>query len=280
MDAITPGLLELLGFRPADAADLLARLPRLTPGDHAEIERLTGLLRGNLGRVGERVNPVGEEPRPHRLGTDFPLLIALVSVAPEMVAVLTGRGVDEETAWRSASDLGQQVHIHRLVHGGFGLGAGGWVAMNYSGSLLWLGRLQYTLEPDTASLGCHIPEAGPLTPELVDASLELARQVALPAYSDFEITGFTCTSWLLDAGLSERLPATSNVARFAARFEPYGEPGDGRRDALFFGFHKETGGGAEVDLDTLPQDSSLQRAALAGLRGDGVTVTSGRMPLR
>ena len=104
--------------------------------------------------------------------------------------------------------------------------------------------------------------------------------MALPAYSDFGITGFTCTSWLLDAGLSERLPATSNVARFAARFEPYGEPEDGRRDALFFGFHKETGGGAEVDLDTLPQDSSLQRAALAGLRGDGVTVTSGRMPLR
>ena len=127
--------------------------------------------------------------------------------------------------------------------------------MNYSGSLLWLGRLQYTLEPDTASLGCHIPEAGPLTPELVDASLELARQVALPAYSDFEITGFTCTSWLLDAGLSERLPATSNVARFAARFEPYGEPGDGRRDALFFGFHRETRDGGEVDLDSLPQDS-------------------------
>ena len=71
-----------------------------------------------------------------------------------------------------------------------------------------------------------------------------------------------------------------NVARFAARFEPYGEPGDGRRDALFFGFHRETRDGGEVDLDSLPQDSSLQRAALAGLRGDGVTVTSGRMPLR
>ena len=279
MDAITPGLLELLGFRPADAADLLARLPRLTPGDHAEIERLTGLLRGNLGRVGERVNPVGEEPRPHRLGTDFPLLIALVSVAPEMVAVLTGRGVDEETAWRSASDLGQQVHIHRLVHGVFGFGGRPWVPVNYSGSLLWLGRLQYTLEPNPWSLGVHIPETGPLTPEAVDESLDLARTIAVAAYGEYPIERFTCYSWLLDRGLNARLNPESNMAKFAARFTPFGDAEPGDRDALYFGFHRETRGGAEVDLSTLPQNSSLQRAVVSQLRGGGVSIQPGWFPL-
>nr|WP_269452127.1 hypothetical protein [Tessaracoccus coleopterorum] len=76
------------------------------------------------------------------------------------------------------------------------------------------------------------------------------------------------------------LDPASNMARFAARFAPYGEPADGTRDALYFGFHRETGDGTTLDLDTLPQWSSLQRAVVSRLRAGQMTVQAGSMPLR
>lgn len=279
MHTITVDLLDRLGFRADDATDFRVGLDLLTPDDHAEIGRLCGLLAANLGRIERRGNLVGGDAAQHPAGLDFPLLVALVQHSPAVVAELMGRGIAEATAWRSVSDLGQQVHIHRLVHGRFGFGARSWCLDNFNGSLLWLGRLQFTLEPETRSLGCHIPEAGPLTPEAVDESLDLARRVALPAWPDFEITGFTCLSWLLDPGLNARLPRRSNIRRFAARFRPQGKGGDATRDALFFGFHREIGEGGRVDLDELPQDTSLQRAIVGQLRDGGVTLQQGWMAL-
>lgn len=279
MDTISADLLARLGFRAADTAEFLAGTGSLSPADRTEIDRLGVLLHANLGRLESRDNPVDGEPVAHPVGTDFPLLVALVLTAPTVAGELVRRGVDEATAWHSVADLGQQVHVHRLVHGRFGFGGRPWVPVNFSGSLLWLGRLQFTLESATASLGCHIPEAGPLTPEAVDESLDLARRIALPAWREFEITRFTCLSWLLDPGLNARLPEHSNVRRFASRFRPTGPGEDATRDALYFGFHRETSQGQRVDLDDLPRDSSLQRAIIDQLKDGGVSLQEGWMPL-
>ena len=54
----------------------------------ALVERLEGLLRSNIGRVERRFNPVEGPSVEHRLGTDFPLLIALIRVAPGVQAEL------------------------------------------------------------------------------------------------------------------------------------------------------------------------------------------------
>lgn len=273
-------LLRLLEFRPADAADFEAGLRRLTPADLTMIERDYEALTANIGNLARRQSPVEGAEVTHPVGTDFPLLVALVRVAPLVQAEYVRRGVAEEVAWHSVADLGQQVHIHRVVHRSFGFRDRDWVSRNYSGSHLWLGRLQFTLEPDAMALGVHIPESGPLTPEAVDEALAMAREVALPAWGEFDLDRFTCVSWLLDRGLVARLDPSSNMARFAARFTPFGEPSGGTRDALYFGFHRETRDGQQVDLDALPQASSLQRAVVDGLRGDGVTVQPGWMPLR
>lgn len=272
-------LLSLLEFRDEDAAAFSAGLDELTPEDIAVIEDDYAALSANVGRVEERTNPVSGEAVEHPVGTDFPLLVALVRVAAQVQAELVRRGVDEDVAWHSVADLGQQVHIHRLVHGVFGFGGRPWVPVNYSGSLLWLGRLQYTLEPNPWSLGVHIPETGPLTPEAVDESLDLARTIAVAAYGEYPIERFTCYSWLLDRGLNARLNPESNMAKFAARFTPFGKAEPGDRDALYFGFHRETRGGGEVDLSTLPQNSSLQRAVVSQLRGGGVSIQPGWFPL-
>lgn len=278
-----PGLLARLGFREPDAEALITAVAAFDAGDWELVEEDLDRLRAAVGNVAGRHNPVPGPAVEHRAGTDVPLLVALVTVAPEVVAELRRRGLDEATAWRSVSDLGQQVHIHRLVHGRFGFGARSWTPTNFAGSLLWLGRLQYTLEHDDElgwNLGCHIPEAGPLTPDLVEESLALARRVATAVWAEFPVTAFTCTSWLLDPELVARLDPASNIAAFAARFTPYGRRTPGLRDVLFFGFHKETRGGAAVDPDSLPGDTALRRALIAQLRSPhGAGVGSGWFPL-
>lgn len=280
-----PGLderLRLLGFRDADAAAFKAGLDRLDVADRRAVDRDVELLTAAVGAVSPRRSPVGEAAEPHPVGTDFPLLVALVAVAPLTQAELVRRGLPDDLAWRSVSDLGQQVHIHRKVHGAFGFGARGWSAANLGGSHVWLGRLQYTLEDDPVHgrvLGVHIPETGPLAPALVDESLALAARLGPALYPERPIAGFVCTSWLLDADLLARLAPDSNLARFGARFTPFGAPYPGTGDALYFGFHRGDRSGGDVDPDALPQDTSLQRAIVAQLRTRvGVRVASGWLP--
>lgn len=280
---VLPARLAGLGFRDADAAGFVSAVASFDDADWDLAEQDFGRLRENVGNVAGRLNPVPGPVVDHPAGTDAPLLAALVAVAPDVVAELRRRGLDEESAWRSASDLGQQVHIHGLVHGRFGFGARSWTPVNFAGSLLWLGRLQYTLEHDEVlgwNLGCHIPESGALTPELVDESLALARRVATAVWAEFPVTAFTCTSWLLDPELVARLAPQSNIAAFASRFAPFGERRAGARDALFFGFHRELPDGAEVDPASLPGDTALRRALIEQLSApEGAAVASGWFPL-
>ena len=275
------GLLERLGFRPEDAADLLTCLDALDAADWTQVDHLHALLADRVGRLDERPNPLEGQRTDHPVAPDLLALAALVATGPLVRDELVRRGLPSRMAWASASDLGQQVHIHRVVHGRFGLGSTGWVAPNYAGGLVWLGRLQYTLEKDEEFgwvLGCHIPESGPLTPAAVDASLRLARDLAVPAFGDFPLSRVVCASWLLDRNLADRLDPASNFVRFSRRFTPYGTPRDGRRDALFFGFHRETAGGQQVELTALPRDTSLHRAILAQLDAGGVVAQPGWLP--
>lgn len=280
----THRLLELLGFRPEDERALVAGFEHLTRQDR-EVIRERGLaLAQRVGQLSERTSVLAEkEEAPHHAaGRGYLSLLALVEVAPLVHAELLRRGLDVSTAWKSLSDLGQQVHIHRLVHGTFGFSAAEWVAKNYSGSLVWLGRLQFTIEHDSQwgwVLGCHIPETGPLRPEEVDASLARLPTELLPAFPEFNFSRVTCHSWLLDQQLVARLDPESNMARFARRFTPYGTPTPGRRDALFFAFHVETRDDPAIDLTALPHQSSLQRAIITQLTESDIVVQPGWMPL-
>lgn len=276
--------LDRLGFRPADAAEFRALVASLgeRPALAARAAAVRAAVRARVGDFDAGAAAVEDAKDSTSAEDGLVSLLALVSAAGDVYAELTRRGIPEETAWTSLSDLGQQVHIHRVVHGEFGLSSQTWCAANYTGRLLWLGRLQFTLERDWLGatpdggyvLGVHIPEAGPLTPESIDESFRLAREIALPAFADHAPRAAVLHSWLLDAGVLAELDPESNMARFARRFEPAGEPSPGYRDALFFGFHIEPDGG-DVDLDALPQDTSLQRAIVRRLKADGVTVSSG-----
>lgn len=83
-------------------------------------------------------------------------------------------------------------------------------------------------------------------------------------------------SWLLDPGVNARLNPDTNFVQFTRRFELYGDSKDAYRDALFFGFHIEPRG-TVIELDQLPQQTSLQRATVAQLKTDGVRLHAGRL---
>lgn len=273
---------ELLGFRPDDAAELRALIASL-PDDPARLTRVTDLatkLRANIGNLFDTEPPVADYRGLTTFDDGLVTLLALLAIADDSHAEYRRRGVPDDVAWRSLSDLGQQVHIFRQVFGFFGLGAQSWCSANFTGRHLWLGRLQFTLQRDDDTddnvLGVHIPEDGPLTPELVDASLAMAREIALPAYRDHAPTAITLHSWLLDPALLALLPEHANVVRFARRFEPYGEPTMSVRAGLFFGFHLEPRL-QPIDLSALPTSSSLHRALVARIADGGPAEVAGRL---
>src|SRR5699024_1140078 len=55
------------------------------------------------------------------------------------------RGLSTEQSWHVLADLGQQMRVHRRSSGRLGLHQLPWMALNWRGRLVALGRLQFDL---------------------------------------------------------------------------------------------------------------------------------------
>lgn len=288
-----PERAELLGFRDDDRDRLLAVVEGVL-GDQAllaEVGRRAAILVEGIGvldRDGQ--DPwAGYEPEDGlesgRPGADGILpLLALLATVDEVRTFHTSRGIPDDVSWRSLSDLGQQVFVHRLTYDRFGLHTFGWLRVAWSGALYWLGRLQFNLQRDIFDDGVdkgwvistHIPRTGPLTPDSVQASFAAAVAFFDRHFPEIPTATVFCHSWLLDPELTAGLAADSNMARFQRlwRLREDGRPADG--DALFFTFNRR----GDVDLDTLPQDTTLQRLIVKRLRaGEHWRIYSGTVAI-
>jgi hypothetical protein len=278
-----PGWLTRLGLRTEDREDLEVVLTtvRERPDELALVDRLAEALRRTIGRFpGEPDRDLwpGYDPAADPYGAGVLPLLALVATAPDLVAFHRARGVPEEVSAQTLTELGQQTWVHRQAFGDLGLHTYGWEPVTWSGSLYWLGRLQFNLQllPTGWVCSTHIPQSGPLDPAAVDDSLERAADFFPRHFPDRAVSHFWCSSWLLDPELAAALDPASNMARFQRRWHLYGEPMPGDEDALFFTFARR----GEVDLDTLPQRTTLQRALVERLRGGGHwSVRTGLLPL-
>ena len=117
---------------------------------------------------------------------------------------------------------------------------------------------------DTPILAVHIPEGGPLTPSLVDASFSLAQGMFSP-------TLFVCDSWLLDPELSMVLPAESNICRFMNRFHKF--PISFTTAQIYervFGF-----GATHSDVLAWKPGTNLQKKVQQHIRDGGIFRTTG-----
>jgi hypothetical protein len=141
-----------------------------------------------------------------------------------------------------------------------------WLTLHARGGVYQLGRLHH--QRGGTAVGLHVPEAGPLTPEAVDASLDEARAFFPRHFPDEHYTEFSCGSWLLDPRLLDYLPEDSNIARFQRRFEldPYEEPEGIDCDVEVLRFVFRT---LSTPLDRLPRRTALQRAVVDHLQAGG-----------
>ncbi|GAA3752986.1 hypothetical protein GCM10022379_21390 [Micromonospora maritima] len=261
-----PALLDRLGVPPDDAAEILAAWPDSdsplwTPELRWLLDRSTALVRADLG--GHEWLPPGPA-LPRERGPAWRHLYVYAYLA--LVDVTRGyhrdHGVPDAVSWATLADLGRNLAVDRRMRGEGWPVMQSWLTLHTRGGLYELGRLQHQ-RGDT--IGLHVPDAGPLTPEAVTASLDQARAFFARHFPHERHTEFSCGSWLLDPQLREYLPEDSNIVRFQRRFElePYEEQEglDGDVEVLRFVFRT-----LSTPLDELPRRTALQRAVVDHLR--------------
>lgn len=282
LTADLPERLTRLRFRPDDRADALRLLPQVLD-DSASAARagvLADRLLANVGHFDDLpVDPVFEQADDeHPLGKGLVPLAALLATVDDVRAYHASRGIPDEVSLDTLGDLGQQVWVNRLAFDAFGLHNHGWECTVWRGWFAWLGRLQFHLDREHAPadadhsqhstewvLSCHIPATGPLNLDDVEASFAAARDFFARHFPDYPARRIVTHSWLADPTLAELLPPTSNIARFQRRWTVYGEGRDGDADVIYFTFRRPP----DVDLASLPQDTTLQRAVVGYLRRGG-----------
>ncbi|WP_159618159.1 acyltransferase domain-containing protein [Ruania rhizosphaerae] len=280
-----PETLTLLGFTPEDAAATLELRERAL--DDATIEQIRADVHELSRRLGDVTREIPGEIWPRiesssdadeRAAVGHRAILTFLATLPEIRAFHRSRGIPEAISWRSLADLGQQVAVHRLAFGEFGLHTQNWLINTWAGGLYWLGRLQYTVERagDELLASAHIPRTGPLDPAAVDASFARVGPFFARHFPELPIAGLHCNSWLLDPQLAQVLPERSNIVAFGRRWRLTGESSPGAADVLFFVFARR----GHVDLDALPLTSSLQRGVVEHLQSGGTWHTcAGRLAL-
>ena len=229
--------------------------------DQAAVAEVTAWLTARLGSF-------REEP-PDAITTDpMAWLTAYLQLTPMIVDFHRDLGVSASVTRATLADVGRNLALHRRAHAEFGLETWDWMIAHYTGMMFALGRLNFMVHPAKETIegamapgewvpGIHIPEFGPLTAEAVDASLAQAKEFFPRHFPDKPIATVACVSWLLDPYLLEHLAGT-NIASFARRFTPIGQPYDDATSALFFLFRTRD----LHELPALPRDTTLRRLVL------------------
>ncbi|GHH27958.1 acyltransferase domain-containing protein [Lentzea cavernae] len=277
--ADAPAILDRLAVPPEDAAEILAGWPDSplwTPELHWLRDRSTALVLADLGGHGW-LSPGPELPRDRSPAWRHLYVYSFLALVDVVTKYHRDHGIAGAVSWTTLADLGRNLAIDRRMRGEGWPVMRSWLTLHSRGAVYELGRLQHH-RGDTA-ISLHIPDAGPLTPDAVEASLDEARAFFPRHFPGERYTAFSCGSWLLDPQLREYLPADSNIVRFQQRFEL--EPGvepeapDADVEVLRFVFRTLT-----TPLDELPRRTVLQRAVVEHLQaGRHWHWRRGRFPL-
>lgn len=170
--------------------------PPTGPADPALVEAFRRALSDERGLVPV---PVGADAL-----DGAAVIAALVDVAPDAVRRHQRLGLSPDVTRATLADVGRKHALYGAET------VTEWMLSLLRADVVSVGRLQVERRSSMDGHALHVPETGPLTPDSVDRSLAEAHAL-------FGATRFSCTSWLLDPVLVERLPQ-SNIAAFARRF--------------------------------------------------------------
>lgn len=279
-------LLAYCGVHPADRHAMLAARP--DPDRDPEWWAITWALAGEVERdLGLALPPTGfsgwpaVSPDASAVGL-FAGAWALLANLQRVRELHAQRGVPESVTVSTVAALGGVMQTHRHVFGKAGVGLMPlWSPpLRFRGTDYEIGRHAFTRTQlgmgDGVSghvLSIHIPPSGRLDAQASEESVATAVESFKRWYPEEPLAGLVCHSWLLDPQLAEYLRPDSNIIRFQSRFDllpqlPPEDPTEGDRELMRLGLHLPVPAAA-LDLDQIPQDTTLQRAFVTHLRAGG-----------
>lgn len=113
-------------------------------------------------------------------------------------------------------------------------------------------------------LGIHIPAGSPLTPEACLNSVLTAQKFFTEHFPQYQARAYTCISWMLDPQFALFLPPKSNIMLFQRQFCRFPIPNADDRQTL-----ERVCGAEHIQLETMQQKTSLQRAVAAHMLAGG-----------
>ena len=146
---------------------------------------------------------------------------------------------------------------------------GSWDVNHTSMSLFRIGELEYAFDTKYGEdvIAVHIPSDANLTDEKMDESFAKAQDFFAKHYPAESGRRITCGTWLLSPTLTEILPAGSKILKFQSRFHiEFKTSAEGCLRWVFGITGKSL---SDIDLDTLPEATSLQRSIKSLFKNGG-----------
>ena len=204
-------------------------------------------------------------------------LLVFICLSKYLREIYIERGIDLSIFHNSMLDLKYKLDECKVVKGIVGSFVAWWFNRFYNLERVALGRLQFevdsfchhyekngrVLTPDSKAINVHIPRTlTHLTPESCDEAFAMARDY----FGDQVAEGcpFICHSWMLYPGNLTILPESTNVHKFAARFDIFNHADDPALEDLWRIFDTD-----EKDPDRLPTDTTMRRAYVNHLKNGG-----------
>lgn len=280
-----------IGF-PKEASDYIYSVYNgITHNKKAYNELLlakTSFLNPNSKEYDSYLERISEETGVNRYTLN---LILILLCAKNVKTLYDEKGYSEEVFFDSMSDITCKLNECKKMHNIWGTFSLDWYRGIFSLRTFKLGRLEFEIKPfpydsyknyvkkNDIVYSCHIPSAGPLTPESVIDSLKRA-------YNFFDIRDkliVYCHSWLIYPAHYELFPNGSNLRAFYELFDIIEEEHSTENRNLWRIFYKPN----DTPVDELPENTTLQRNFKAYLKegnyidvGVGMLVFDGEKIIR
>ena len=273
---------ETYGFDPAAASHFAAQYQILKSHADAygvfcrQLEACRGDRGFDHGPVFENLHGLQETTGIHPYTIDMLYLLCLL---PDLEEQYGREGIPTRFFHSFVENLKQAACNCQKIHGVWGTDIAWWLIDFFKLKLFSIGRLQFKRRKLRKAMGgyaegsyyidVHIPGGAPLTPALCAASYAEAAAFFRGRYGMEHIL-FGCHSWLLSPELRTILPENSNILAFARYYTILQTRLVPTTSAVSFIFHVP---GVPADLETLPEETSLQKALKTHLQG-GKTINT------
>ena len=212
-----------------------------------------------------KINQISQDSGIHPYTVE---MILLLLAARPLRYIYKQKGISEEIYYDTLSDLKCKLFECKNVYGIWGTFVGWWYPKTiFSCRLFKLGRLEYErinfpyasygniLKSGDTVYSCHIPSAGPLTPDTVMQSLKLAHEFFAEELKN-GILPVYCSSWMLYPPHKELFPKGSNLFKFYELFDVFDCKIDESNHNFWRIFNKEF---SQNTLRDAPENTALQK---------------------